>query len=494
MEQEDGLDTTRRRMERLIEDVASLETGENERVFSRRSENAVDDPRLVEVLELKRDLEFRLFKAEEERDRERERAENLSSELDSLQSDWESYRERSREEAKSGAEELAAERERRQYLEKRLLAVERDADGARNLFESESQRLRDANEALDSEVKSLRIGRREEQEAAQEKIRELESRYWKSQAEWEGERSRLETLLQQSQDREGELERSVETLSEFETRCRQLEDQMRSGSGEPGQAPAGEGPPRAETMLPPVDPQLDPVWERVAAYLEAPVAASYAHLKRLATARLGKGHQTVLKMAAGEIVRAQDALKALRHLFEAERAEIQSGRPETVVDALLGAWEPTLRRRRISLLRRLRPNLPRVRFSPETLRTSVYHVLLNAYESMSRGGNLAVTSELDPETGGLSIRFQDTGPGFGEETLEDPFTPFRSTRKDRLGIGLAIARTAMRAAGGDVTAENAKTGGAVVTLRFVPDEPEQEPPPSLTQAPAPQELPEEPQE
>ena len=480
---EEEFESTRRRMQRLIEDVASLENGESERALSFNTEKALEDPRLVEILELKRDMEYRLFKAEEERDRERERAELLSAELDELHAESTGARDKAIEEAKTTRVEFEKERERREYLEKRLISVEREGEGAKNLFESESQRLRDANERLEAESTGLRLSRREEQEQLQGQVRDLEGRYWKSQAEWEGERSRLETLLSNSEEKARTLEDSVNSLSAFETRCRELEDQLRAGIS--GNAIPGIQTPETDTVLPPVDPVLDPAWRRVAQYLESPMAAAYAHLKRFSGARLGDGHRALLKMTAGEIVRAQDALKALRHLLEADSETVEVGRPEKIIDAVLSAWEPSLRRRGITVLRRMEPTSAGMRYAPEALRTAVYHLIRNAYEAMPHGGNLTVSTEKVPSGDAVIFRFQDTGPGFTPERLNDPFTPFRTERSNRLGIGLAIASAAMLAGGGEAEISNGKEGGGVATLRFSTPTTEIDDAPSLTGEPKP---------
>ena len=475
---EDEFESTRRRMQTLIDDVASLESGESERALSSDRERNLEDPRLVEMLAVKSDIEFRLFKAEEERDRENERAETLASDFEELQRETGAARDLALEESKSTRDGLDKERDRRQYLEQRLIALESEREGNLNLLENQTQNLREAKENLEDEVRGLRLSRREEQEKLQGSIRDLEGRYWKSQAEWEGERTRLETLLEQAEEKTRKLEDSVDALGAFESRCRELEDQIRRGEKAPTISP--ESPAELDAMLPPVDPVLDPGWKRVARILEKPLATAFGFLKKFAGTRLTDGHRVLLKKTAGEIIRAQDALKALRHLLEADSEVIETGRPETVIESVLASWEPSLRRRRITLLRRIEPTTIPVRFAPEGLRTAVYHLLRNAYQAMPHGGNLSVASERVPESPEIIFRFHDTGVGFSNERLEDPFTPFRTERTNHLGIGLAITSAVMRACGGDAEIANGKERGAVVTLRFSPPELEGDDGPSLT--------------
>ncbi|WP_420391263.1 ATP-binding protein [Acuticoccus sp.] len=67
---------------------------------------------------------------------------------------------------------------------------------------------------------------------------------------------------------------------------------------------------------------------------------------------------------------------------------------------------------------------------------------------------------------------EDPGPGIAGEHLEDVFEPFvrieasRSADTGGAGLGLSIARTLIRAHGGDVTLANRTGGGLVATVRL----------------------------
>ena len=72
----------------------------------------------------------------------------------------------------------------------------------------------------------------------------------------------------------------------------------------------------------------------------------------------------------------------------------------------------------------------------------------------------------------VEVSVADTGFGIAPEHLPRVFNRFyradssRSRAGGGTGLGLAIARDLARAEGGDLTAENAKTGGAVFRLRL----------------------------
>ena len=68
------------------------------------------------------------------------------------------------------------------------------------------------------------------------------------------------------------------------------------------------------------------------------------------------------------------------------------------------------------------------------------------------------------ESGGVEVLIEDNGPGFGEQSIDDLFGAFYTTKPHGLGMGLSISRTIIEAHGGDISATSDRAGGA--TFRF----------------------------
>ena len=114
--------------------------------------------------------------------------------------------------------------------------------------------------------------------------------------------------------------------------------------------------------------------------------------------------------------------------------------------------------------------------SPPTLITYLRPVMLkralrNLIDNAIRYGDRA-NIELTESGEYVLIHITDQGPGLPEDQLEAVFEPFhryetsRSRDTGGAGLGLAIARSAIRAHGGDISLENKPEGGLVATVRL----------------------------
>jgi signal transduction histidine kinase len=111
---------------------------------------------------------------------------------------------------------------------------------------------------------------------------------------------------------------------------------------------------------------------------------------------------------------------------------------------------------------------------PPRVRQVLVNLLSNAVKFTDRG---AVSVTAGAEDGRSWIAVADTGPGIPPGSEEAVFEEFlqiaagnKAKREPGSGLGLAISRRLARAMGGDLTARNGESGGAVFTL-YLPQEP-----------------------
>lgn len=111
------------------------------------------------------------------------------------------------------------------------------------------------------------------------------------------------------------------------------------------------------------------------------------------------------------------------------------------------------------------------RGDPERTSQILAALLDNALRFTPRGGHVTVSGHSYDDRVEASVT--DAGPGLAAEHLPRVFDRFYRAEAARTrnksggtGLGLAIARDLVRAQGGDIVAERAKSGGAVFRLRL----------------------------
>jgi C4-dicarboxylate-specific signal transduction histidine kinase len=75
--------------------------------------------------------------------------------------------------------------------------------------------------------------------------------------------------------------------------------------------------------------------------------------------------------------------------------------------------------------------------------------------------------------GGVRITVTDHGPGVSPQLGDNIFHPFVTTKRDGLGVGLAISKTIVQSYGGTLGYSENPAGGAVFTVEL-PAEQEQD--------------------
>jgi two-component system sensor histidine kinase CpxA len=107
---------------------------------------------------------------------------------------------------------------------------------------------------------------------------------------------------------------------------------------------------------------------------------------------------------------------------------------------------------------------------PALLTSAFENVIRNAARYTAPGTTVDVAARVLDER--LEVRVRDHGPGITEAMLERVFDPFvrvgdaRDRGSGGYGLGLAIAKRAIRLHGGDITAANHPDGGLEITIRL----------------------------
>jgi signal transduction histidine kinase len=106
-----------------------------------------------------------------------------------------------------------------------------------------------------------------------------------------------------------------------------------------------------------------------------------------------------------------------------------------------------------------------LRGTPVSWERVFVNLFLNAAEVMPSGGSVEIAATR--ESGYISIRVCDDGPGIAPDLLSHVFEREVSSKSQRRGLGLHIVRMIVESNGGEVTAGRGAAGGAefVIVLR-----------------------------
>lgn len=108
-----------------------------------------------------------------------------------------------------------------------------------------------------------------------------------------------------------------------------------------------------------------------------------------------------------------------------------------------------------------------VRGDKVQLQQVMLNLLLNAFDAVKElpasEREVAVQAERDGDI--VRVRVNDRGAGLSPENLDKLFTPFFTSKRDGMGLGLSISRSIIEAHGGHLTAANNAFRGA--TFEFV---------------------------
>ncbi len=85
--------------------------------------------------------------------------------------------------------------------------------------------------------------------------------------------------------------------------------------------------------------------------------------------------------------------------------------------------------------------LPNSSLDYEQIEQAVLNVAINAVQAMKDGGILTLNTHYNAVEKLVEISISDTGPGITNESFEDIFEPFYTTKPKGTGLGLAITST-----------------------------------------------------
>ena len=107
-----------------------------------------------------------------------------------------------------------------------------------------------------------------------------------------------------------------------------------------------------------------------------------------------------------------------------------------------------------------------VQMDAELIEQVLINMLKNAKEALTNVTTATIVIRSFTDNGQTILVITDNGPGIDQETMDQIFVPFFTTKKEGSGIGLSLSRQIMRAHGGNLTVASQPGNGTQVHLIF----------------------------
>lgn len=143
----------------------------------------------------------------------------------------------------------------------------------------------------------------------------------------------------------------------------------------------------------------------------------------------------------------------------------QGGNVETAIYDTAALVSPQKSMKDVELAVDVHPDLPEVALSREHLVQVILNLVLNAADACEAGGGGRISLRAFAKDDGVRIEVEDDGPGVPQTVRGKLFEPFVTTKEvgKGTGLGLAVCRGLVEAAGGTIQLDDAYAAGA----RFV---------------------------
>jgi signal transduction histidine kinase len=162
------------------------------------------------------------------------------------------------------------------------------------------------------------------------------------------------------------------------------------------------------------------------------------------------------------VERMDQVFKEFLYLARPDREAFETVALEACIRECVETLAPRLEA--ASVVMAFQPQPLSVRAAPFALRRALLNVLTNAVQFSPRGGTVDVTCAVQSST--VRIDIADRGPGVPPHERERIFEMFVSSRPEGSGLGLFLARTALRKCGGDIIALPRDGGGSIFRINL----------------------------
>ncbi len=174
---------------------------------------------------------------------------------------------------------------------------------------------------------------------------------------------------------------------------------------------------------------------------------------------------SAMEQVASQAERAGEIIRQLRRFVRKETPEREWVELDTLIRSLLGFIQPELRKGEVKVELHLESGLPAVWAHGIQLEQVLLNLTRNAIEAMhDNAGERQLSISSYQEGGAVCIEVSDNGHGMDAELKDRLFTPFVTTKKQGMGLGLSISQGIIESHGGQMRLESHSGEGTRFTI------------------------------
>lgn len=183
------------------------------------------------------------------------------------------------------------------------------------------------------------------------------------------------------------------------------------------------------------------------------------------------GHEKDISIIIDKLERINRIVSQVLHFSKQREMTLEWVNINTILDELLILINHNISAQQLLLKRQFEPSLPLVLADRGHLDQVFLNLLLNALQAMPNGGALTVRTactEALEEGGqqGVTVTIRDTGVGISPELLPQLFSPFVSTRKEGIGLGLFVSQKLLSQYGGKISVKSVPEKGTTFVVEI----------------------------
>lgn len=167
-----------------------------------------------------------------------------------------------------------------------------------------------------------------------------------------------------------------------------------------------------------------------------------------------------------ESLRCKRIVQSLLDFARHSEPTLQLTNVNELIDACCDLVEHQTSLQDVKLIKGYDPALPSIMADPNQLQQVFINTMLNAYQAMSDGGTLHITTRTMGSE--LQVTFTDTGTGIPPENMQNIFDPFFTTKEvgEGTGLGLSVSYGIVKAHGGDIEVDSQMGKGTTFVIKL----------------------------